>query len=49
MDIMSNYYKETKEVDFCFECDEFPCSKLNPASDRANLGKMSVGKGPQMQ
>jgi hypothetical protein len=21
--------------DFCFECSEFPCSKLNPASDKA--------------
>ncbi len=26
-----------KKVDFCYECDEFPCSKLNPAADRANL------------
>lgn len=23
-------------VDFCFECPEFPCAKLNPAADRAN-------------
>lgn len=22
-------------VDFCFECGEFPCPKLNPAADRA--------------
>jgi hypothetical protein len=22
-------------VDFCFECKEFPCAKLNPAADRA--------------
>lgn len=26
-----------KKVDFCFECEEFPCSKLNPASDRADI------------
>lgn len=26
-----------KKVDFCYECDEFPCSKLNPASDRADI------------
>ena len=25
------------QVDFCFECGEFPCAKLNPASDRANV------------
>ncbi len=24
-----------KGVDFCFECPDFPCEKLNPASDRA--------------
>jgi hypothetical protein len=24
------------KVDFCFECSDFPCSKLNPASDMAN-------------
>jgi hypothetical protein len=24
-------------VDFCFECPEFPCAKLNPAADRANV------------
>jgi hypothetical protein len=23
-------------VDFCFECSEFPCGKLNPSADRAN-------------
>jgi hypothetical protein len=23
------------KVDFCFECPEFPCAKLNPAADRA--------------
>jgi hypothetical protein len=22
--------------DFCFECPEFPCAKLNPAADRAD-------------
>ncbi len=26
-----------KKVDFCFECDDFPCSRLNPASDRADI------------
>lgn len=25
-----------REIDFCFECPEFPCAKLNPAADRAN-------------
>lgn len=24
-------------VDFCFECPEFPCPKLNPAADRAEI------------
>jgi len=24
-----------KKVDFCFECADFPCEKLNPAADRA--------------
>lgn len=24
-------------VEFCFECNEFPCSKLNPSADRANI------------
>lgn len=23
--------------DFCFECGDFPCAKLNPASDRADV------------
>jgi hypothetical protein len=23
--------------DFCFECPDFPCIKLNPAADRANV------------
>ncbi len=24
-------------VEFCFECGEYPCSKLQPASDRADV------------
>lgn len=24
-------------VEFCFECPEFPCGKLNPAADSANI------------
>lgn len=24
-----------KKVDFCYECDEYPCSRLIPAADRA--------------
>ncbi len=24
-------------LDFCFECKDFPCPKLNPASDRADV------------
>lgn len=24
-------------LDFCFECPEFPCEKLNPAADRADV------------
>lgn len=24
-------------ADFCFECPEFPCGKLNPAADRASV------------
>jgi len=23
--------------DFCFDCADFPCAKLNPAADRANV------------
>ncbi len=23
--------------DFCFECPDFPCARLNPAADRANI------------
>jgi hypothetical protein len=26
-----------KEVDFCFDCAGFPCDKLTPAADRANI------------
>lgn len=26
-----------KEVDFCYQCKDFPCEKLNPAADRANV------------
>ena len=26
-----------KGVHFCYQCDDFPCSKLGPASDRANV------------
>ena len=26
-----------KEVDFCFQCTEFPCQKLNPSADRAGI------------
>ncbi len=26
-----------KGVDFCYECAEFPCAKLNPAADRADV------------
>jgi len=25
-----------KGVDFCYECGDFPCTKFNPASDRAD-------------
>ncbi len=25
------------EVDMCFECEDFPCEKLHPAADRANV------------
>lgn len=25
------------KVDFCYQCSDFPCAKLNPASDRANI------------
>jgi hypothetical protein len=26
-----------KQVEFCFQCNEFPCSKLQPSADRANV------------
>ncbi len=26
-----------KSVDFCYDCGEFPCSKLNPSADRADV------------
>lgn len=26
-----------KKVEFCFQCDEFPCPLLNPAADRADV------------
>lgn len=26
-----------RDNDFCFECPEFPCTKLLPAADRANI------------
>ncbi len=26
-----------KDVDYCFECFDFPCSKLNPSADRASV------------
>lgn len=26
-----------KNVEFCHQCADFPCSKLSPASDRANV------------
>ena len=25
------------DVDFCFQCPDFPCAKLNPAADRADI------------
>ena len=28
---------QSKNVDFCFECAEFPCEKLNPSADRATV------------
>lgn len=27
---------DTRGFEFCFECSEFPCAKLNPSADRAN-------------
>ena len=26
-----------KKVDFCFDCNEFPCARLNPSADRADI------------
>ncbi|MHB8158516.1 MAG: DUF3795 domain-containing protein [Desulfocucumaceae bacterium] len=26
-----------RKVDFCFQCADFPCGKLNPAADRADV------------
>lgn len=26
-----------KKVDFCFDCGEFPCGKLHPSADRADI------------
>lgn len=26
-----------KDVEFCYQCREFPCSKLQPAADRADV------------
>jgi hypothetical protein len=26
-----------KGLDFCFDCDDFPCIKLHPSSDRADV------------
>lgn len=28
---------QQKGVEFCYECDEFPCRKLNPCADRAGV------------
>ena len=27
---------KNRELDYCFECDEFPCMRLHPAADRAH-------------
>jgi hypothetical protein len=26
-----------RNINFCYECDEFPCRKLHPAADRAEI------------
>ena len=26
-----------KNIDFCFDCTDFPCSRLNPSLDRADI------------
>lgn len=28
---------EEKKVTFCYECGEFPCARLNPTADRAQI------------
>lgn len=28
---------ESRGLEFCHECAEFPCARLNPAADRANV------------
>jgi len=28
---------ESKKLDFCYRCNDFPCNKLAPCSDRANI------------
>lgn len=28
---------QQRGFDFCYECPEFPCDKLNPAADRADI------------
>lgn len=28
---------KSKNVEFCFDCNEFPCSMLNPTADRADI------------
>ena len=27
----------SKNVEFCYDCNEFPCEKLNPAANRADI------------
>ena len=26
-----------RKIDFCYECNDFPCSRLQPAADRASI------------
>lgn len=28
---------KSKKLDFCYECNDFPCNKLMPSADRANI------------
>lgn len=28
---------QVKGIEFCYECSNYPCSKLNPAADRAEI------------